>query len=582
MALLGREVDIAATECQSVGIAYDIAGHYLDIEEKIAHHLLDEIELLRIFFSEIGARGLGEVEEFVDHLQHAIEMPRAKMALEDVTLGFGGFDDYLIFMVHRIGFGHEKNIHAGQLAYLFVRFVASGIFAKVLPRQKLRGIDEYRDDRMVVLLHAFFDKTQMPLMERSHGRDKSDAARKAIAQSFELFGSLHHLHSRPFDIILDTILPKKRRKILDSYEYSELLKKLEQKIDNIKDIIKPEQIQKRIEEISELENSPDFWNDAKKAGEIQKEKNRLQRIVEKYNEAKNAVEENKELFEMASEEDDQETLQMLFDEAPTLEEKVNKIEIETMLSGENDDKNAIVSIHPGAGGTESQDWASILYRMYLRWAERHGFKVEILDYQEGEEAGIKDVSFIVQGENAYGYLKAENGVHRLVRISPFDSNARRHTSFASVMVSPEIDDDINIVIEDKDIRVDTYRASGAGGQHVNKTDSAIRITHIPTGIVVQCQNDRSQHRNREMAMKMLKSRLYELELEKKKAEQEGIEKSDIGWGHQIRSYVLAPYQQVKDNRSGKAYSNVEAILDGDIDKIIEDVLIAEAGKKEEE
>ncbi len=366
---------------------------------------------------------------------------------------------------------------------------------------------------------------------------------------------------------------------MDSYEYSELLKKLEQKIDNIKDIIKPEQIQKRIEEISELENSPDFWNDAKKAGEIQKEKNRLQRILEKYNEAKNAVEENKELFEMATEEDDQETLQMLFDEALTLEEKVNKIEIETMLSGENDDKNAIVSIHPGAGGTESQDWASILYRMYLRWAERHGFKVEVLDYQEGEEAGIKDVSFIVKGENAYGYLKAENGIHRLVRISPFDSNARRHTSFASVMVSPEIDDDINIVIEDKDIRVDTYRASGAGGQHVNKTDSAIRITHIPTGIVVQCQNDRSQHRNREMAMKMLKSRLYELELEKKKAEQEGIEKSEIGWGHQIRSYVLAPYQQVKDNRSGKAYSNVEAILDGDIDKIIEDVLIAEAGKE---
>ncbi len=416
-------------------------------------------------------------------------------------------------------------------------------------------------------------------MERSHGRNKSDAALKAIAQSFELLGSLHHLHSRPFAIILYKIVPKKRRKILDSYEYSELLKKLEQKIDNIKDIIKPEQIQKRIEEISELENSPDFWNDAKKAGEIQKEKNRLQRILEKYNEAKNAVEENKELFEMATEEDDQETLQMLFDEALTLEEKVNKIEIETMLSGENDDKNAIVSIHPGAGGTESQDWASILYRMYLRWAERHGFKVEVLDYQEGEEAGIKDVSFIVKGENAYGYLKAENGIHRLVRISPFDSNARRHTSFASVMVSPEIDDDINIVIEDKDIRVDTYRASGAGGQHVNKTDSAIRITHIPTGIVVQCQNDRSQHRNREMAMKMLKSRLYELELEKKKAEQEGIEKSEIGWGHQIRSYVLAPYQQVKDNRSGKAYSNVEAILDGDIDKIIEDVLIAEAGKE---
>lgn len=366
---------------------------------------------------------------------------------------------------------------------------------------------------------------------------------------------------------------------MDSYEYSELLKKLQKKIENIKNIIKPQNLEKRLNEIEELENSPDFWNDAKKAGEIQKEKNKISRILEKYNEAKNAVEDAKELFEMATEEEDEETLNMLFEEAPSLEEKVSKIEIETMLSGENDDKNAIVSIHPGAGGTESQDWASILYRMYLRWAERHGFKVEVLDYQEGDEAGIKDVSFIIKGENAYGYLKAENGIHRLVRISPFDSNARRHTSFASVMVSPEVDDDIDIVIEDKDIRVDTYRASGAGGQHVNKTDSAIRITHIPTGIVVQCQNDRSQHKNRATAMKMLKSRLYELELEKRKAEEEGIEKSEIGWGHQIRSYVLAPYQQVKDNRSNKAYSNVEAILDGDLDKIIEDVLIAEAEKE---
>ncbi len=367
---------------------------------------------------------------------------------------------------------------------------------------------------------------------------------------------------------------------MDSYEYSELLKKLEQKIQNIQNIIKPEDIRKRLKEIEEMENAPDFWNDAKKAGEIQKEKNRLERILNRFEEAKNAVNDAKELFELATEEDDSETLAMLFDEAEALEEKVTKIEIETMLSGENDEKNAIVSIHPGAGGTESQDWASILYRMYLRWAERHGFKVEVLDYQEGEEAGIKDVSFIIKGENAYGYLKTENGIHRLVRISPFDSNARRHTSFASVMVSPEVDDDIDIVIEDKDIRVDTYRASGAGGQHVNKTDSAIRITHIPTGIVVQCQSDRSQHKNRATAMKMLKSRLYELELEKRKAEEEGIEKSEIGWGHQIRSYVLAPYQQVKDNRSNKAYSNVEAILDGDIDKIIEDVLIAEAKKEE--
>jgi peptide chain release factor 2 len=237
-----------------------------------------------------------------------------------------------------------------------------------------------------------------------------------------------------------------------------------------------------------------------------------------------------------------------------------------------------VTIHPGAGGTESQDWASILYRMYLRWAERNDFKIELLDYQAGDEAGIKDVSFIIRGENAYGYLKTENGIHRLVRISPFDSNAKRHTSFTSVMVSPEIDDNINIVIEDRDIRIDTYRASGAGGQHVNKTESAIRITHIPSGIVVQCQNDRSQHKNKDSAFKMLKSKLYELELEKQRASKDSGDKSEIGWGHQIRSYVLQPYQQVKDSRSGLAYSNVDAILDGDITKIMEDVLIATSSK----
>ena len=212
--------------------------------------------------------------------------------------------------------------------------------------------------------------------------------------------------------------------------------------------------------------------------------------------------------------------------------------------------------------------------MYLRWAERNDFKVEVLDYQAGDEAGIKDVSFVIRGENAYGYMKTENGIHRLVRISPFDSNAKRHTSFSSVKVSPEIDDNIDIVIEDKDIRIDTYRASGAGGQHVNKTESAIRITHIATNIVVQCQNDRSQHKNKASAMKMLKSRLYELELEKQRVAKDTGDKSENGWGHQIRSYVLQPYQQVKDSRSNIGYSNVEAILDGDITKIMEDVLIA--------
>ena len=246
-----------------------------------------------------------------------------------------------------------------------------------------------------------------------------------------------------------------------------------------------------------------------------------------------------------------------------------------MLSGENDDKNAIITIHPGAGGTESNDWASMLYRMYLRFCEREGYKVETLDFQEGDEAGLKDVSFIVRGENAYGYLKAENGVHRLVRVSPFDSAGRRHTSFSSVMVSPELDDNIAIDIEEKDMRFDYYRASGAGGQHVNKTESAVRITHIPTGIVVQCQNDRSQHKNKATALKMLKSRLYEFEMQKQQAEQANAPKDEIGWGHQIRSYVLFPYQQVKDVRSGEAYSQTDAILDGDIKKIIEGVLISQ-------
>ena len=246
-----------------------------------------------------------------------------------------------------------------------------------------------------------------------------------------------------------------------------------------------------------------------------------------------------------------------------------------MLSGENDDKNAIITIHPGAGGTESNDWASMLYRMYLRFCEREGYKVETLDFQEGDEAGLKDVSFIVRGENAYGYLKAENGVHRLVRVSPFDSAGRRHTSFSSVMVSPELDDNIAIDIEEKDMRFDYYRASGAGGQHVNKTESAVRITHIPTGIVVQCQNDRSQHKNKATALKMLKSRLYEFEMQKQQAEQVNAPKDEIGWGHQIRSYVLFPYQQVKDVRSGEAYSQTDAILDGDIKKIIEGVLISQ-------
>ncbi len=363
---------------------------------------------------------------------------------------------------------------------------------------------------------------------------------------------------------------------MDAYEYSELLKKLIIKMENIKNIVKPDNIVTRLDEINKMQQDADFWSDAKNASVVSQEKTKLERILEKYEYAHASVYDAVDYFEMAKVESDEDTLKILYDEADSLNEGINALEVQMMLSGENDSNNAIVSIHPGAGGTESQDWANMLYRMYLRWAERKGFKVEELDYQAGDEAGIKDVSFIIKGENAYGYLKVENGIHRLVRISPFDSNAKRHTSFSSVMVSPEIDDDVDIVIEDKDIRIDTYRASGAGGQHVNKTESAIRITHIETNIVVQCQNDRSQHKNKATAIKMLKSRLYEYEMEKKQAKLDGVEKSEIGWGHQIRSYVLAPYQQVKDTRSNIPYSNVDAILDGDLDKLIEGVLISQS------
>jgi peptide chain release factor 2 len=363
---------------------------------------------------------------------------------------------------------------------------------------------------------------------------------------------------------------------VDAYEYSELLKLLNTKLQNISDIMKPDELKNRLQEIIELESDQDFWNDVENATKIGIEKNRILSKLSKFNKADEALSGTNELYQLAQEEKDDDTFEMLHEEAPELDELIKSTEISVMLSNPDDVSNAIVTIHPGAGGTESQDWAAMLYRMYLRWSERQNFKIELLDYQAGEEAGIKDVSFMIKGENAYGYLKVENGIHRLVRISPFDSNSKRHTSFASVLVSPEVDDNIDIIIEDKDIRIDTYRASGAGGQHVNKTESAIRITHIETNIVVQCQNDRSQHKNKASAMKMLKSRLYEFELEKQAAEKNGVEKSDIGWGHQIRSYVMQPYQQVKDTRSNIGYSNVDGILDGDISKLIEGVLIANA------
>ena len=287
------------------------------------------------------------------------------------------------------------------------------------------------------------------------------------------------------------------------------------------------------------------------------------------------MEEAKGYFELAREEEDEETLKEVSARVDQVEKDIQGAEFKRMLGGETDPNNAIVSIHSGAGGTEAQDWASILLRMYLRWAERKGFKTETVDYQPGEEAGVKSVTFTVNGEYAYGYLKAESGIHRLVRISPFDAGKRRHTSFASVFVYPEIQEDILVEINEDDLRVDTFRSSGAGGQHVNKTDSAVRITHLPTGIVVQCQNERSQHKNRAMAMKVLKARLYEL---KKKEQEEKMEqyhstKKDIAWGSQIRSYTLQPYRLAKDHRTNLEIGNVDAVLDGDLDPFIQTYLL---------
>lgn len=281
------------------------------------------------------------------------------------------------------------------------------------------------------------------------------------------------------------------------------------------------------------------------------------------------------LLDMAIEENDAETRQEVESSLDDLGERVGMVELECMFAGEHDALNAILTIHAGAGGTEAQDWVGILMRMYLRWAETRGFGTDILDYLAGDEAGTKSVTILIKGKNSYGYLRSEVGIHRLVRISPFDSSGRRHTSFASVMVLPELDDTIDVDINEKDLRIDTYRASGAGGQHVNKTDSAIRITHLPTNIVVQCQNERSQHRNKDMAMKMLMSKLYEKQRQEQVEAQENLhgDKKEIAWGSQIRSYVLQPYRLIKDHRTNVEEGNVDAVLDGRLDSFIKAYLL---------
>lgn len=328
--------------------------------------------------------------------------------------------------------------------------------------------------------------------------------------------------------------------------------------------------------------APGFWNDQQKANTVLKEKSRIERSLSDFENLIRRLNDIEAMSELISEEGGETMFRELEHEIGIMQTDVARAEIAALLSDEHDNSNAIVSIHPGAGGTEAQDWAEMLMRMYLRWADSRGYKTEIIDYQAGEEAGVKSVTFMVSGEYAYGKLKAEAGVHRLVRISPFDANKRRHTSFASVFVYPEIEDNIDIVIDEKDLRIDTYRASSAGGQHVNKTDSAVRITHLPTGIVVQCQNERSQLKNKNVAMKVLRSKLYEL---KKKEQEEKLgkivgEKKDIAWGNQIRSYVFQPYQLVKDHRTGVEIGNVTAVIDGEIDRFIEAYLLqAAAGFK---
>ena len=307
-----------------------------------------------------------------------------------------------------------------------------------------------------------------------------------------------------------------------------------------------------------------------------RERTRLDDSITACREIEAELADNLELIGMGEEEGDAELVSDAEAALTALEARAGKMELLSLLSGEVDGNDAYIEIHAGAGGTESQDWAEMLLRMYMRWAEKHGFKVSIVQYMAGEEAGAKSATIEIKGENAYGWAKTESGVHRLVRISPFDSNARRHTSFASVWVYPVIDDTIEVEVLDKDLKVDTYRASGAGGQHVNTTDSAVRITHAPSGIVVQCQSERSQHKNRATAMKMLKARLYEAELRKQeeKAMAEHAQKTDIGWGHQIRSYVLQPYQMVKDLRTGVESSQPDKVLDGDLDKFMAAALAA--------
>lgn len=328
---------------------------------------------------------------------------------------------------------------------------------------------------------------------------------------------------------------------------------------------------------------PDFWNDQESAQKTIEELRHLKDLIEKMSQLEEQLEEQQVMLELLAEEEDEQLYEELKKNHRALVKELDAFELNLMLDEPYDKNSAILELHPGAGGTESQDWAEMLLRMYTRWAEKKGFKVETLDYLPGEEAGVKSVTLLIKGVNAYGFLKAEKGIHRLVRISPFDASGRRHTSFVSVNVMPELDQDVEIEIRPDEIKVDTYRSSGAGGQHVNTTDSAVRITHLPTGIVVTCQSERSQIQNRERAMKILKARLYERKMEEQQKELNALkgEQTEIGWGNQIRSYVFHPYSMVKDHRTQVETSNVQAVMDGEIDSFIEGFLRMKMNKKGE-
>ncbi|WP_234400661.1 peptide chain release factor 2 [Virgibacillus senegalensis] len=361
---------------------------------------------------------------------------------------------------------------------------------------------------------------------------------------------------------------------MELVEIRQELDKMAKRLADFRGLFDLEQKRARIAELEEEMTAPNFWDDQQEAQKVINEVNGLKELVQTFDKHEETHENLEVSYELVKEENDEDLREELESEVLELTEALNNYELFILLSEPYDKNNAILELHPGAGGTESQDWASMLLRMYTRWAESKNFKVETMDYLPGEEAGVKSVTLLIKGHNAYGYLKAEKGVHRLVRISPFDSSGRRHTSFVSCEVMPELDDNIDVDVQTEDLKIDTYRSSGAGGQHVNTTDSAVRITHLPTNTVVTCQSERSQIKNREQAMKMLKAKLYQLEIEKQKQELNEIrgEQKEIGWGSQIRSYVFHPYSMVKDHRTNHEIGNTQAVMDGDIDPFIDSYL----------